>query len=140
MKADSMNIALLEEAVALGKASGRVFLATANAKGVPHLTIVSGIEGSPEDGISITGWLCPGTAANIEENPYVGITVWDEKNDRGYQILGEKAAVRPVTMLDGFFPAGEEKAPLPQVGSEIVVRVNKILEFKRAPHGDNEMQ
>lgn len=129
---------LIKEAVDLGRKLGRVFLTTADNNGVPHLTVATKISVTSKGQLSVAGWFCPGTIANLENNPSIGVTVWDEKHDIGYQLLGKKEDMREIAILDGYDPKLEKKAPLPQVEREVMINIEKILEFKQAPHSDLE--
>ena len=133
-----MKSDLIKEAVILGKKLGHVFLTTADDNGLPHLTVATKIRITPKGQLSITGWFCPGTIANLENNPAIGVTVWDEKNDIGYQMLGKKEKVREIAILDGYDAKLEKKAPLPQIERDVVINIEKVLEFKQAPHSDLE--
>lgn len=129
---------LIKEAVDLGRKLGHVFLTTADNNGVPHLTVAVKISVTSKGQLSVASWFCPGTITNLENNPSIGVTVWDEKYDIGYQLLGKKEGVREIAILDGYDPKLEKEAPLPQVEREVVIHVEKILEFKQAPHSDLE--
>jgi hypothetical protein len=41
-------------------------------------------------------------------------------------------------MMNGYSPALEKRSPIPQVNRRLLVRVEKIIEFKIAPHSDRE--
>jgi hypothetical protein len=64
--------------------------------------------------------------------------VWDPASDAGYQLLDEVEKVRKLSILNGYIPEEEKKPPPPQVERELVVRVEKIITFSRAPHSDLE--
>ncbi|OGX46609.1 MAG: hypothetical protein A3G38_00640 [Omnitrophica WOR_2 bacterium RIFCSPLOWO2_12_FULL_51_8] len=133
-----MRNELLKKAVDLGQRLGRIFLTTADNNGVPHLSIATKISINSNVELSVAGWFCPGTVANLESNPNIGVTIWDAERDIGYQLLGKKDALREVAMLDGYVPEREGKLHLPQVEREVAVKVEKIFEFKQVPHNDSE--
>ena len=56
----------------------------------------------------------------------------------GFQLLGELVDLKELGMMNGYLPELEKKPPLPQVQREMVVRVDKIIDFKIAPHSDVE--
>ena len=68
----------------------------------------------------------------------MGIVVWDAATDTGYQLLGESLKIEDVAVLDGFLP-DKGKSPLPQVKRKLLVRIDKIMPFKLAPHSDIEV-
>ena len=134
-----MRNELIRKAVELGKKAGRIFLTTADNNGVPHLGIATKISINSGAKFSVAGWFCPGTVGNLNSNPNIGVTIWDSKRDIGYQLLGKKEDLREVAMLDGYAPGLEEKLHLPQVEREVLVNVEKVLEFKKVAHSDAEI-
>jgi hypothetical protein len=64
--------------------------------------------------------------------------VWDRKNDTGYQLIGRSEKVEELAMLDGYAPKFDEKITIPQVERRVLVRIDKIIDFKHAPHNDLE--
>lgn len=129
---------LISKAVKLGQKLGHVFLTTADGNGIPHLSIAAKINVSTDNRLSVAGWFCPGTVANLENNPNIGITVWDKKSDIGFQFIGKRQELRELAVLDGYAPKTEKDTYLPQIEREVVISVEKILEFKQAPHSDIE--
>lgn len=129
---------LIKEAVDLGRKLGHLFLTTADNSGIPHLTVATKIGVIPKGQLSVAGWFCPGTVANLENNPSIGVTVWDKERDVGYQLLGKRESLREIAILDGYDPKLERRPPSPQVERELVINVEKVLEFKQAPHSDLE--
>ena len=75
---------------------------------------------------------------NIAGNPRVSLTVWDQKADTGYQLLGEVERREDTAMLDGYVPQAKQGTALPQVQRRLLVRVDSVLDFRRAPHTDVE--
>jgi len=133
-----MEKELIKEAVDLGRKLGYLFLATADNSGIPHLTVATTIGITPKGQLSVAGWFCPGTVTNLENNPSIGVTVWDKERDVGYQLLGKKEDLIEIAILDGYDPKLEKRPPSPQVERELVINVEKVLEFKQAPHSDLE--
>jgi hypothetical protein len=83
-------------------------------------------------------WFCPATVANLAANRSIGLIVWNQKTDMGYQLLGECEKVEELGIMNGYSPGLEDQKPLPQVERKIIVRINKITDFKLAPHSDLE--
>lgn len=132
-----MDPAALDHALSLARKLGHLFVATADKKGVPHVAAAAKIESSPEARVRVSAWFCPGTMANVAENPRVALVIWDPAEDHGYQLLAQTEKVSEAAMIDGVAP-GEERSPVPQVKWELTLGVEKILEFTRAPHSANE--
>ena len=133
-----MNPETLEKALEMAKRLGHIFVATADAKGLPHLAAAGQIEKNVDGRVSVSAWFFFFTRSNIVVNPQVALVIWDAETDSGYQLLGETEHVHDVSMLDGYSPEMEEAHHVPQVEAQMVVRVNRIVDFKHAPHTDEE--
>ena len=130
-----MNADALKKALTLAR--GRpVFVATADRAGLPHLACAGRLAAAPDGRVLLTEWFCPGTLENLAGNPRMSLVVWDQKADSGYQLLGEVERVEDAAVLDGYTPQAGTAAPLPQVERRLVVRVDSILDFRKAPHTD----
>ena len=126
------------KAVALGNELGHIFVATSDAKGLPHLAASGKISLEENGQIGVSEWFCPGTLSNIQVNPRMSIVVWDPKTDKGFQMLGNCEKVEDMSVMDGFLPQGAHNKPLPQVERKIWVQIDKIVHFSHAPHSDLE--
>ncbi len=133
-----MKVETLEKAVQLAEKVGHVFIATADADNWPHLAAARNLALTEDGQLAANEWFCPATMSNLQSNPHVSIVVWDESTDTGYQVLGEMERMMDVGMIDGYTPEMKSKWPLPQVTSQLLVRVSKVIDFKRAPHSDVE--
>jgi len=133
MKADK-----LAEAVKIGTRTGHVLIATADTAGVPHIAAAGKIELEGRSTVAITEWFCPGMVANLRKNAGVSVVAWDRAADTGYQIIGRLETSRDVAVLDGYAPGLEGQPPLPQVERRLLVRVEKVMEFRIGPHSDTE--
>ena len=130
-----MDADALKKALTLAK--GRpVFVATAARSGLPHLACAGQMAAAPGGCVLLTEWFCPGTMENLSGNPRISLVVWDQKADTGYQLLGEVERVEEVAVLDGYAPPTRTAPSLPQVERRLVVRVDSILDFRKAPHTD----
>ncbi len=128
----------IEKAVALARGLKHMLLATADSHGMPHIAASGRITVESDTGIGISQWFCPHTLANLQTNPRISVAVWDPETDTGYQILGECEKVEDLSVMDGYSPDMEKKAPPPQVERKIVVHVHQVLRFSHAPHSDVE--
>ncbi len=133
-----MNSEILKKAVRLGEELGHVFVATANTAGLPHVAVAGKISLEFEDRVAVMEWFCTVTVANLAANRSIGLIVWNQKTDTGYQLLGECEKVEELCMMDGYSPGLEDQKPLPQVERKLIVRINKITDFKHGPHSDLE--
>ena len=131
-----MNKTTLNQAVALAQKLQHVFVATTDGKGVPHLAAAGKLDHAPAGRVAVAAWFCPTTVANLPKNRRLALVVWEPKEDLGYQLLGEAEKVEEVAMMNGYAPGTESKSPLPQVERQLLVRVDKIIDFKHAPHSD----
>ncbi len=132
-----MNIEKLKDSVRLARQSGFVMVATCDDAGLPHITAAGRIELADQSDIAVTEWFCPGTVANLQKNKNISVVVWTKKLNSGYQLLGRLDSVTDVGILDGYSKR-EEKHPLPQIEKRLLIKVQKILEFRLGPHSDVE--
>jgi hypothetical protein len=133
-----MNQKILHQAVVLAQKLRHVFVATTDGKGLPHMAAAGKLALTPEGRVAVAAWFCPMTVANLQKNRRVSLVIWDPKVDRGYQLLGETEKVEVIAMMNGYVPGVESRHPLPQVERQLLVRVDKIIDFKHAPHSDVE--
>jgi hypothetical protein len=66
------------------------------------------------------------------------VVIWDPQIDAGFQLLGELEDLSETAMMDGFIPIKGRQAPLPQVEWRLVMKVEKVLAFRRGAHSDEE--
>ncbi|MFO7987288.1 MAG: pyridoxamine 5'-phosphate oxidase family protein [Desulfatiglandaceae bacterium] len=133
-----MHPETLFKAVELANRLSHVFVATADVEGTPHVAAAGGLELESPDHIAVSSWFCPTTVANVEANPRVALVIWDPDSDLGYQILGDTSPPRDTAILNGYSSDLEQKAPIPQIERQLLVRVNNIVAFSHAPHSDKE--
>ena len=133
-----MNRKALQEAISLAQKMKNVFVVTSDRSGLPHMAAASKLAHSAANRVHVAAWFCPGTVANLEENRRISLVVWDPLRDLGYQLLGEAEKVEEVAMMNGYVPGEGGKNHLPQVERQLTVRVDKITDFRRAPHSDRE--
>lgn len=128
----------LEKVIRFAKDLGYVLIATADRKGMPHMAAAGKLEYAGGQNVAVREWFCPGTVANLDVNKSISIVAWRRKSDIGYQLLGTTTKIFDVDVLDGYAPEAERMPPSPQIERELLIKVDKILEFKLAPHTDLE--
>ncbi len=134
-----MNPETLMKAARLAEKVRYALIATADARGWPHIAAAGRVNIVPENNhLAVAEWFCLGTLANLSANQKVAIVVWDVTTDTGYQFIGEVEEIKDLSMLDGFAPRQEEKHPPPQVERQLLVHIDRVLEFRRATHSDSE--
>ncbi len=133
-----MKTEILTKAVELAGKIGHVLVATVGADGMPHIA-AAGQVAQAAGRLEVTAWFCPVTVVNLQGSPTVAVVVWDPGRDLGYQLLGRAEEVSEVAQLDGYLPALEEHHPQPQVERKLVIKVERILDFRHAPHSDSEL-
>ena len=133
-----MNQKTLNQAVALAQKLRHVFVATTDGKRLPHIATAGKMALTTEGHVAVAAWFCPMTVANLQKNRRVSLVIWDPQVDIGYQLLGEAEKVEEIAMMNGYTPGAESQPPLPQVERQLLVRVDKIVDFKHAPHSDVE--
>ncbi len=133
-----MKTERLKKAVELSTKTGYIFIATVDNAGMPHIGAAGRMDLTEQGCLVVTEWFCPGTIANLLENKDISIVVWDRVSDSGYQMLGKLERIEDLGVLDGYAPTLESQQPLPQVQRRLLVKVQKIIDFKLAPHSDTE--
>ncbi len=133
-----MNLIALRRAARLSEEVGHCFVATANPAGWPHVVTAGRFGLTHEAHLTVTEWFCPGTMLNLQSNPRVAVVVWDPTTDAGYQLLGELEGMRDTAILDGYADGNGAESPLPQEERQLLIHVDRIIEFRRAPHADIE--
>jgi hypothetical protein len=113
-----------------------IYVATADRHGLPHMAAVQGLTLVDDERLSFTSWFCAKTVANVRESPHVALTVWDPAQNRGYQLLGSIEKVEDLAVLDGYVPDVEKGGKIPQVQRRLLMRVDRILDFRCGPHSD----
>jgi hypothetical protein len=131
-----MNAEILRKAELLASKVGYVYISTADSRGWPHVAVAGRLANVRENHVVLTEWFCPGTMNNLQVNPRIALVVWDASSDKGYQLLGELEEIKELGILDGYSPNVEAKTNVPQVERQLLVHIDKILDFKRAPHTD----
>lgn len=125
----------VQDAVALAAEVGHVFVATASSDGLPHLAAAGSMSLDDAGLVRVSEWFCPGTMANLAENRRVALVAWDRESDRGYQLLGRVAEVEELAVVDGYAGRAADEIP-PQVERELVIDVERVLDFSQGPHSD----
>ena len=133
-----MNKKILDQAVALAQKLRHIFVATTDGKGLPHMAAAGKLALNPEGCVTVAAWFCPMTVANLQKNRRVSLVIWDPKVDIGYQLLGQAEKVEEIAMMNGYTPGAGSQPSLPQVERQLLVRVDKIIDFKHAAHSDVE--
>jgi len=133
-----MNRKVLQQAISLAQKIKNVFVVTSDRVGLPHMAAAGKLTYSADNRVEVAAWFCPGTVANLEENRRISLVVWDPLRDLGYQLLGEAEKVEELAIMNGYVPGEEKDPPLSQVERQLTVRVDKITDFRHAPHSDRE--
>jgi uncharacterized protein len=135
-----MEQRVLDRAISLGQKLRHILVATADGAGLPHVAAAAKVSSLKEGRVAVAAWFCPGTMANLQENKRVSLVIWDSQEDLGYQLLGEIDRVEELAMMNGYIPGKERDPALPQVERRLIVRVEKIIDFRHGPHSDREEQ
>ncbi len=131
-----MNTEIIMKAIYLASKIGYVLVATSDARGWSHIGIAGKLASLRDNHIAVTEWFCPGTMSNLQANPKMSIVVWDSLSDTGFQLLGELEEIKELGIIDGYSPEVESQKRVPQVERQLLVHIDKVLKFKRAPHTD----
>jgi hypothetical protein len=126
----------LKEAASLAD-RGLVLVATMDDSETPHIAAAGDISLLGDASIGVTDWFCPGTVANARPGRAVSVVVWAPQDDDGRQLIGKVNRLEDVAVLDGYAPEREQET-IPQVERKLVVDVEQVLRFRKAPHSDQE--
>lgn len=135
-----MNGISLRDVELLVRQVGHVFIATADPEGFPHIAAAERAHVISDRELSVTGWFCSQTEANLARNPRAAIVVWDPGFDHGYQVIGMREREEEIAIMDGYATGLEDEGGYPQVERELLLRVDRILEFHHAQHNDEEKE
>lgn len=112
----------------------RCVIASADQDWVPHVT-TGEVEELRQGVLTVAGWFCPQTLANLEAAAPVAIVV--RGRHRGYQFVGTVSSATVEALLDGYSP--EEVPDVPQVKYRVVVSVGQTLAMTDLPHTDTAL-
>lgn len=128
-----MSIGTMRKAVRLAKKTGYVFVITSDAEGIPHMTVISELVLGSLYNLVLTTGHCPRTEGNLWVNPRLTLVVWDEYQDKGFQIVGKlegkEVDPEPESTQTNLSFSSEKK---------IIIRVEKVSKFSYGPHDDQE--
>lgn len=133
----AVKLEILGQAVELARRLGHIFVATTDAANMPHVAAAGEVIINGEL-VEVRAWFCPVTVANLEQNRAVSLVIWDPETDHGYQVLGRAERSEVMAVMDGYLPTEEDSHPLPQMERKLVIRPERILDFKHAPHSDTD--
>jgi uncharacterized protein len=133
-----MNPQVLREAVNLAGKLENVLIGTANKRMEPHIAVATRMNLVDDVHVTVSAWFCPTTVTNLFENPSVSLVIWDSQTDTGYQLIGASEQVENMAVLGCWTPEVDGKISIPQVERQVLVRVDRIIDFKHAPHNDIE--
>lgn len=133
-----MNVEKLNKALEMAVKMRHIFVATADKIGQPHIAAAGSLTLTASGAVGVSSWFCPETVSNVGENKYISLVVWDSNKDIGFQLVGRVEDIQDLGILDGITPQIEMKKLFPQVKRQLLVRVEKVIEFTHAPHSDVE--
>ncbi len=133
-----MTTKSINQAITLAHKLGYIFVATADAEGLPHVAAAATMNYLADNNVTVSAWFCPGTLSNLEQNRLVSLIVWDQNTDAGFQMLGRVENIKEKAVMNGYIPANEGLAPMPQIERILEVAVNRVIAFSHAPHSDVE--
>ena len=130
----------LERAVSISQASGRIYMATADHGGLPHIAAAGPLTLlSDQKRVVFEAWSCPRTVANLGVNHWMALVVLPPGKDIGYELLGWLEESEDVLLMSGFDPQREAQRSIPQAKKRLTMRVDKIIGFQPAAHTDKSL-
>jgi hypothetical protein len=130
----------LERAVSMSQSSGRIYLATADHGGLPHIAAAGPLTLlSDQKRVVFEAWSCPRTVANLGVNHWMALVVLPPGKDIGYELLGWLEESEDVLLMSGFDPQREAQRSIPQAKKRLIMRVDKIIGFQPEAHTDESL-
>jgi uncharacterized protein len=133
-----MNPQVLQQAVSFVAKIEYVLISTASKTKEPHIAVATRMDLVDNIHVTVSAWFCPTTVINLFENPSLSLVIWDQENDTGYQLIGASEGIENMAVLGCWTPEVDKQMPVPQVERRVLVRVDRIIDFKHAPHNDIE--
>lgn len=129
---------ITEEIKRFADGVGHAFVATADAKGSPHLAAGRDISIIKPARLVFESWFCQTSLRNLQENPNVAVVVADPSTGNGFQFVGRVDKIVDTALLDGYVP-DLEPAGLPQVQWRLEIRVESVMAFTADAHSDRPL-
>lgn len=124
----------------MSQASGRIYMATADRGGLPHVGAAGPLVFHSDcKRVVFEAWTCPRTVANLGVNHWMALVILPPGKEIGYQLLGWIENVEDVLLMDGFDPQLEAQRSDPQARKRLTMRVDKIIGFRPKAHTDESL-
>lgn len=117
---------------------GHAYVATADAKGIPHLAAGRDLSILEPSRLVFESWFCQTSLKNLQENPHVAVAVADPATGNGFQFAGRVERIVDTAVLNGYVP-DLEPAGLPQVQWRLEIRVESVMAFTADAHSDRPL-
>lgn len=117
---------------------GHAYVATADAKGIPHLAAGRDLSISEPGRLVFESWFCQTSLKNLQENPQVAVAVADPATGNGFQFVGRVEKIVDTAVLNGYVP-DLEPAGLPQVQWRLEIGVESVMAFTADAHSDRPL-
>ena len=113
-------------------------VASTDDAGYPHLAAASGLRVPDGSTLLFENWSCETTLQNVSLNPKVAVAVTAADGKTGYQIIGRVRRLVEEAILNGYAPE-VEKPGTPQTLIQLVIEVEKVMEFSVRMHSDRDI-
>jgi uncharacterized protein len=130
----------LERVVSLSQVSGRIYMATADCGGMPHVAKAGSLTLlSDQKRVVFEAWSCPHTVSNLSINRWMALVILPPGKEIGYQLIGWIEELEDVLLMDGLDPQLEARRSVPQAKKRLTMRVDKIIGFRPEAHTDESL-
>jgi len=113
-------------------------VASTDDAGYPHLAAASGLRSPDGTTLIFENWSCETTLQNVARNPRIAVAVTAADGQAGYQIVGRVRRLFEEAILNGYAP-DLEKPGTPQALIQLVIEVEKVMEFSVRMHSDRDV-
>jgi uncharacterized protein len=115
-------------------------LATASKKGIPNVAPIATIQIVADDTIWIGDNYMVKTLANVKENPYAALYVWDPEKKRCFQIKGTVTVQTSGTDYEKIKALIKAKGPQYPAKGLLVLKVTEVFDCAPGPHAGKKIE
>ncbi len=133
-----MQRELLEDLLNKAKPIEVVLVASADAKGNPHVGTATSAD-LDFSRLTVEAWFCSQTLANLDENRLISVIILSKHREGSIQITGEVKKVEETAVIDGYIPNEERSHQVPQFKVKLKIMVTSVFKFEIGPHYDVEI-
>jgi len=115
-------------------------IATASKEGLPNVVPIHFVKiYDEEDTILLADNFMNKTIKNLEENPWIAVSVWDMENKLAYQIKGKAKIITDGKIFDGAVSWVQKTKPQLKPKSAILLHITNVFNCQPGPDLGKEL-